>query len=233
MGGETVILKVAAFVYARMSSKRLPGKVLLPLDGKPLIMHSINTFQTLSIEPFILTSDDVSDDPIEILASKSRISQIRGSLNNVAHRTKDAILASEADYFFRVNADSPFVNGAMIQWGLSQVNSELSPHVITNVLGKTFPYGLSLELVQSDIFLSSIDSFTPVEREHITSHFYNHHFDYKVTTFDLSASYQTLKLVVDTQKDYENINDNYDKFSRLRDCPLNDLEKEIKYILNK
>lgn len=233
MGGKATLLKVAAFIYARMTSTRLPGKVFLPVLGNPLLYYSLQSYANLSIEPHILTSTHSSDDPLEDYALKNNYSLIRGDLSDVASRTKKAILVSKADYFFRVNADSPFVNKFLIQWGLDHIKSDINPHVITNVLGKTFPYGLSLELIQSEIFLSSIQFFNSIESEHITSYFYNNQSIFNIVTMNLSCSCRDLRLVVDTSTDYKNVIDNYDKFSRLRECPLNNLENEIKSILNK
>src|SRR5258707_5203357 len=83
MGGATV-----AVIQARMSSSRLPGKVLMPIAGKPLLWHLVHRLrQCRTVDSIaIATSTDVRDDALEALCAQEGILCVRGSLDNVLDR---------------------------------------------------------------------------------------------------------------------------------------------------
>ena len=81
-------MKVIAIIQARMSSRRLPGKVLMNLAGKPVLQHVIerlNYCKTFK-EIIVATSIDKSDDEIENFCQENKINIFRGSLNDVLDR---------------------------------------------------------------------------------------------------------------------------------------------------
>src|ERR1700731_4651275 len=91
-------------VQARMSSSRLPGKVMMPILGKSLLARMIERLQMIShkAEIEIATSEDSSDDIIEQEASKINITCYRGNLNNLLDRHYQAAKQLGADIVLKI-----------------------------------------------------------------------------------------------------------------------------------
>jgi len=81
-------MKIAAIIQARMSSKRLPNKVMLPLSGKPVLEHVIERLKYSKIieDIIVATSSDESDQKIVDYCKKKKISFFCGNLNDVLDR---------------------------------------------------------------------------------------------------------------------------------------------------
>jgi spore coat polysaccharide biosynthesis protein SpsF (cytidylyltransferase family) len=165
---------IRAFIQARMSSKRFPGKVLAPFAGRPLIDHVLQRVaQTVPAKHItVLTSSHPSDDPLDGFLAKRGVHVLRGSLDDVFDRFRSGLAACPCDYFFRVCADSPLLDpcllGAAAQWvGRHEVD------LVTNVHPRTYPRGQSVELLRTTTFLG-IDTacLTAAEREHVTAIYY-------------------------------------------------------------
>ena len=127
-------MKVVAIIQARMSSTRLPGKVLMPLAGKPVLAHVVQRTQACRKvdEVVVATSTDLSDDTIEQWCADNQVSYYRGSLNDVLDRYYYAAKLHGADAIVRITADCPaidphtvdeviqgFIDGGYAFYGLS------------------------------------------------------------------------------------------------------------------
>lgn len=127
-------MKVVAIIQARMSSSRLPGKVLLPLAGKPVLAHVVQ--RTLACrnvdEVVVATSTDPSDDDINAWCQENEVRCFRGSLHDVLDRYYQAAKLHEAGAIVRITADCPaldpqtvdeviegFLDGGFAFYGLS------------------------------------------------------------------------------------------------------------------
>ena len=78
---------------------------------------------------------------------------------------------TEAEYFSRINGDSPLLDPALVDLGLS-IRSDFK--FVSNLFNRRSPYGVSLELINSEFYISSVDKNEPcVDREHITKHIYS------------------------------------------------------------
>ncbi|HWC63730.1 MAG TPA: NTP transferase domain-containing protein, partial [Rhizomicrobium sp.] len=116
---------VVAVVQARMSSSRLPGKVLMPIAGKPLLWHITHRLgQCRLVEQIaIATSTDPSDDAIEAFCAREGIACVRGSLSNVLDRYRTAAERTGAGTLLRVTGDSPLIDPGFVDY---LVNAMLS-----------------------------------------------------------------------------------------------------------
>ncbi|MBL8050521.1 MAG: NTP transferase domain-containing protein [Anaerolineales bacterium] len=186
-----------------MSSSRFPGKVLAPVNGKPMIARVIecvqHEFGTDSI--IIATSNQISDDPLALYVQSLGIKIFRGSLENVFARFKACLQDNPCDWFFRISADSPLLNSKILKIMTSYVNESFD--LITNVQKRTFPHGHSVELLNAKSF-SKIDSnrLSNDDREHVTKFYYAHADEYKILNLEnTDADYAKLNFVVDTFDD--------------------------------
>ena len=161
-------------VQARMSSSRFPGKVLAPFLGKPIIAHVIERIQIAvpSDQIILLTSSEMSDDPLAAYVERQLgITVYRGELENVFARFQGCLREHPCDWFARICADSPMIDGELIARLVGLVRDDFD--IVTNVSTRTFPPGQSVELMRTAPFLS-VDSrtLTTQEQEHVTLPYY-------------------------------------------------------------
>ena len=109
-------LQAIGIIQARMSSSRLPGKVLKPLAGKPMIWHIVNRAQQCNNldRVIVATSIDQSDDALYNYCKYNNIAVHRGSLDNVLQRFLDILKKYEYSYFVRITGDCPLIDPSII-----------------------------------------------------------------------------------------------------------------------
>lgn len=163
----------AIFVYARTSSTRLPAKALRQIGGKKLIEYVVDGLRSLSDKypTVLLTSSEKSDDRLQEIADENRIFCYRGDLNDVAQRTISAIRKFEVKSFCRVNGDCPIQKEELIYEGFTRMKSG-QYDLVTNIYPRSFPYGISVEIIKSETLIQNYGYFNIFEKENITSYFY-------------------------------------------------------------
>src|SRR4051812_15484060 len=117
---------VVAVIQARMGSSRLPGKVLMPVAGKPLlwhILHRLRRCRTLD-SVAIATSTDPRDDALQQFCAEQGVTCIRGSLHNVLERYRLAAEATGAETLLRVTGDSPLIDPGLIDYLVSGMTAQ-------------------------------------------------------------------------------------------------------------
>ena len=197
------------FIQARINSKRLPGKVLMEIEGKSILGWMIERIKKsdINIPVVVLTSDKKSDDKIEEFCFKNNINVFRGELDNVFQRFIEAAYFFKQNEFFRLCADSPCFDPILLKSALylSEQNPEYD--LITNVHPRSFPKGQSVELIKLDSF-QRLRSFglSSFEKEHITSGFYSRDKEFKIYNFcSKIEKYKNIQLSVDTPNDLKKI----------------------------
>jgi len=105
-----------AIIQARMSSSRLPGKVLKPLAGKAMIWHIYQRALECKLvdKVIIATSTETSDDPLAVFCEKNKLNVFRGDLNNVLSRFLEVLKKYPHSYFARITGDCPLICPAFI-----------------------------------------------------------------------------------------------------------------------
>lgn len=199
-----------AFIQARMSSSRFPGKVLAPLHGKPILRHVIDRV-ALCIRPSlitVLTSREESDDPIAAFCQWLNIPVFRGSLDNVFLRFRQALEIYPCDYFFRITADSPQLRPDILQRMLlvaMQNGGECD--LVTNALVRSYPVGQSVELIKTSTFLTiDPETLDSQEEEHVTPYFYRNHKQFYIINLENPQGDQSeVHLAVDTLEDIQRL----------------------------
>ncbi|MFO1248320.1 MAG: aldo/keto reductase [Alphaproteobacteria bacterium] len=109
---------VVAVIQARMGSSRLPGKVLMPVAGQPLLWHIIHRLgQCRTVDQVaVATSTDASDDPIEAFCAGLGVTCVRGPLQNVLERYRLAAEATGASTLLRITGDAPLIDPGLIDY---------------------------------------------------------------------------------------------------------------------
>jgi len=199
-----------------MSSARFPGKVLAPLQGRPIIEHVVSQVAQVIPEKQIIvaTSTERSDDPLACYLEELGISVYRGDLNNVFGRFQSCLQAHPCEWFFRICADSPLLESKLLGMMLPHTEGPAAD-LITNVQVRTFPRGHSVELIKSDAF-AGIDSqrLSPAEKEHVTKFYYNHPAEFRIINISSeNPALAEVNLAVDTIDDFHRL----EEALRLRD----------------
>lgn len=199
-------MTVAAIVQARMSSRRLPGKVLQTVLGKPMLDYILERLKhAKGLDAIVVaTSDDKSDDAIRTFCrarADARVRVFGGSLEDVAARFADVLRELHCDCFVRVNGDSPLLDQTLVTEAV-RIMRQGGWDVVTNVFPRTFPKGQSVEVVKTATFLKAQPSFSSADdKEHVTRHFYENPQAYKIHNMPAKGDHSKINLSVDTPQD--------------------------------
>ncbi|GIX47101.1 MAG: spore coat protein [Candidatus Tectimicrobiota bacterium] len=195
---------VRAFVQARMSSQRFPGKVLAPFRGRPLIWHVVSAVQQAlpAVPLVVVTSEAASDDPLVAYVQSLGLEVFRGPLANVFARFRACLARYPCAWILRVSGDSPLLDGRVLR---RVVHTALHTpcDVATTVFPRTFPSGHNAEMIRAATFLRLDQAaLTAEEQEHVTLHFYRHAERFRlVNVASGNPALARLHLAVDTLDD--------------------------------
>lgn len=199
---------VKAFIQARMSSLRFPGKVLAPFRGEPLIRHVIRTLQTVlsSGNIVVATSSEASDDPLAAYLRANGYSVSRGPLDNVFERFRKCLAEHPCDWILRISADSPFLDPRLVCRVIECGQAE-ECDLVTTIFPRTFPRGQNAELIRTTAFLSvEPNVLTMDDQEHVTTIFYRNAGLYRIINIDSGRKAPAgSSLAVDTLEDLRRI----------------------------
>ncbi len=198
-------MKIGGIVQARMSSRRLPGKMLREVAGKPLLGYLLERLaQIKAWDGFVLcTSTEPSDDPIVDYCQQHGVACYRGDLENVANRFLGVLNQYGFEAFVRINGDSPLLDQAIIEQGIGLFQSG-DFDLVTNVMPRSFPPGQSVEVVNAETYRRAYTQMSTAEEfEHVTKHFYLHPESYRIQNFSAPMDCSGVHLAVDTQDDLD------------------------------
>lgn len=188
-----------------MSSRRLPGKSLRPLCGKPMLQYVLESLAHVGqlAQTIVATSTDASDDPIAEFCGQFGAVCVRGSLDHVAERFLQAAHTQGLSAFVRISGDSPLLDPRLVARGVD-LFVESNADVATNVSPRTFPAGMSVEVVRSASFEGAVPKMSDAyDREHVTSYFYGHNDQYQIVNFSLDEPRRDVHLAVDTPEHFD------------------------------
>lgn len=167
-------MRTGAVVLGRLSSSRLPGKVLMEVGGRTLLGWVLARLERVEGLDAVLvaTSDEPGDDAIAAWCEREGVTCFRGDLDDVAGRVMAAAEAHGLDAVARVNADSPWLDPALLTRSVALLR-EGDADIVTNVAERTFPYGISAEVVTVAALRRARElSDDPAEAEHVTKAIY-------------------------------------------------------------
>jgi spore coat polysaccharide biosynthesis protein SpsF len=210
-----VTMKIVATIEARMTSSRLPGKILRPILGRPTLQLLI---ERLSLSQYIddivvATTINDADDPTEDLAKRLGVGCYRGSEDDVLDRVLKAAQAYQADIIVEITGDCPLLDPAVID-RLIGIYLEGGYDYVSNTLKETYPNGLDSQ-VFSRKTLEIVAELTqdPVDHEHVSIYIYEHPERFRLFNLEsnLPKKYWGARLTVDTNEDFEVIRNIYEE----------------------
>jgi len=168
-------MRVGAIVVARLDSRRLPRKALRDLGGRPMIAWAFDICRSLDrVDAVILaTTDRPDDDDLADFALDCGVAIFRGDVNDVAGRFLAAMEKFELGAALRLNGDSPLNRPALLNGALGLFRAG-GADVVSNVPGRTYPYGISAEVigVEAMRYAHAAMPAASADREHVTQYFY-------------------------------------------------------------
>lgn len=201
--------RVVIVVQARMSSSRLPGKVLLPLCGAPAIVRLVERVRRVgrAARCLLATSRHESDDALVKACEDNGIDVSRGDLEDVLGRVAHAV-PSDCETVVRLTGDCPLVDPAVVDRHLEVFAAQAPDAYVSNALQRTFPDGLDVEVMSRALLIDAARHATAAsDREHVTPWIQRHARHVPVVQdVDLSP----VRWVLDTAADYRVIADIYD-----------------------
>lgn len=196
---------ILAILQARMSSSRLPGKVLKPLLGRPMMGRQIDRLRCCRrIDRLIVaTSTEAGDDPVAAFCAAEDVPCFRGSLADVLSRYAAAAEAfGPAEHVVRLTADCPLTDWRVVD---ECIALHLASHAdyTANGVERTYPKGLDVEVMTaSTLRRANSEATAPAEREHVTMFIYNHPELFRISHLKQSRELGAKRWTVDTPADF-------------------------------
>ncbi len=210
-------MKTVLIIQARMQSSRLPGKVLLPLGGRPMLEWVITRAEHSKVidSCMVATTSDAADDPIEQWCHAMDVSVYRGSQFDVLDRYYQAAKSAGADVIIRVTADCPLIDPELIDQLFAFYQKEQADFAANRLpppWHRTYPIGLDAEIVSMDMLTQAWEKAEEkFEREHVMPWFYDTPGRCKVAILDNPEDYGMHRWTVDTPEDYAMMQALFDK----------------------
>lgn len=207
-------MKTIALIQARMSSSRLPGKVLQDIVGQPMLLRVIRRAKQASSVDLvaIITSTHEDDDAIEILCKEKGISCFRGSLDDVLDRYYQAAIYFQADIVVRLTADCPLLDPKIIDKVVQTFHQGAFDYV-SNTLECTYPDGLDTEIFRFEALEKAWkEARLQSEREHVTPYIFKRPELFQLGSVKQEEDLSALRWTVDTPPDLEFVRTIYNLF---------------------
>lgn len=175
-------MKAVAVIQARMSSTRLPGKVLAPLAGLPVLGWCVRAARqaTLVDAVVVATSEHESDDPVAEWCREAGVDIVRGDLNDVLARYVKVAQVTGATHLLRLTADCPLIDPRLCDEVLALL--EIGGYdYASNAYPRVWPDGTDCEAFTAEALQRAhAQAVRADEREHVTSYIRNHQYVFKV-----------------------------------------------------
>lgn len=204
-GGVNEDMKVLAILQARVSSSRLPGKVLLPILGEPMLFRQIERIHRAKrIEQLVVaTSTDASDDVLASECATRGIYCFRGSLDDVLDRYYHAALGFQPANVVRLTGDCPLTDPELIDRVIG-FHLQGAYDFVSNAINPTFPDGLDAVIFRFHILEQAWrEARLPSEREHVSLFMKNRPERYRIANYEGSPDRSDMRWTVDEPSDFE------------------------------
>jgi spore coat polysaccharide biosynthesis protein SpsF len=215
-------VKKLVVVQARMGSTRLPGKVLLPLAGRPLLERMLERVRAAR-HPFdlcVATTPAAEDAPIVALCERLGVRAFRGHPSDLLDRHLEAAREADADVVVKIPSDCPLIDPGVIDRVLGAFDAAEPGSVdfVTNLHPPTWPDGNDVEVMTRQALEAAHGEATrPLEREHTTPFIWEHPVRFRILNVRWEAGLdysQSHRFTIDYPGDYSFISAIYEALQR-------------------
>jgi len=208
-------MKTVGLIQARMGSLRLPGKVMKPLAGRPMVWHVLDRLRRVpQIDDVVLaTTTAAENDALAQWALKEGIKVVRHHLeDDIAGRLAMAVEATGAERFVKINSDCPLADPAVIEAALELMDDNPGADGATNKLRPTYPLGLSVEILgAAAVNWCDRNLCASADRELMVSWIFNHRETFNILSVEKDGDDHRYNLCVDTPEDYGLMSEIFDE----------------------
>lgn len=200
-------MTVAAVIQARMTSTRLPGKVLMPAAGRPMLAHQIDRVRrAANVDTVcIATTVNVEDDPVAALAEREGVAVFRGSEHDVLDRFVRAAESVGAAVAVRLTGDCPLTDPALVDAVVATFRGSNPPvDYATNSFPRTWPIGLDVEVASmAALRLANEEATDTYDREHVMPFLYRQPERFRIAGFPAPEDLSGYRWTLDERSDYD------------------------------
>ena len=204
-------MNIGLVIQARMGSSRLPGKVLMNLCGKPILLHIIERLKDLKGEykRIIITSTEEKDDDIEDFCKENNILFFRGSENDVLGRYYQAAKLFKLHHIVRLTGDNPLVDANNLQFLIEEhLKNDAEYSSNKSEVNSDLPIGVGCEIFKfSALEKSWVEGKEDDHREHVDEYILENPDKFKVLFVRAKdnrvSTCKDLRLTVDTIEDFK------------------------------
>jgi spore coat polysaccharide biosynthesis protein SpsF len=200
-------MQIDIFIQARMSSTRLPGKVMKTVLDKPLISYVFERAAAVQNvrNCLVLTTEDSTDDGLVQFCQDCQIPVFRGPLDDVLTRYYQAAVEKEPDAIVRITADCPLIDPSIINRVIEVYKTEFPCwDYVSNTLERTYPRGMDVEVFSAEALEQAFYAAKRMEeREHVTLYMYRHPDLFYLKNVAAQPAFPSYRLTVDTPEDFE------------------------------
>lgn len=196
---------VVAIIQARMSSTRLPNKVLMKINDHSMLEEVIRRTRRIRDinEVIVATTKNPKDQQIVSFCKKLKTKVFRGSEDDILDRFYHCAKVEKANVVIRITSDCPLLDSKIVEEGLELFLTTDADYV-SNALERTYPRGLDFEIFTfAALERAWRKAKSRTDREHVTSYFYSHPEIFKIQQLLNKTDYSKYRLTVDTQIDLE------------------------------
>lgn len=200
-------MKTAIIVQARIGSTRLPGKVLLPIMGRPVMEYGLERLRRArsADQVIIATSENPADNSVVDLAEKLGFAYYRGSESDVLSRFYGAALTFGADVIVRCNSDCPLIDPTVVDTIINEYHKPGHPYdYVSNILKPTYPTGMHTEVFSLEALKTAhLSAKDPLEREHVTPYIYRRPEMFRLKNVAIEKDISWHRWTLDLPEDFE------------------------------
>lgn len=200
-------MKIVATIEARMTSSRLPGKVMMPALGRPMLAHLTRRLKAVpSIDKIVLaTTVNATDDVLVDFAEKDGINVFRGSEEDVMSRVIGAAELAQADVVVEITGDCPIIDPDLVEQTI-RVFMRNNAVYCANSFISSYPDGMDVQVMTLEALKRSFSmTDDPLDREHVSRHIVQNPqlFPHVYLIAPPSLHWPGLGLTLDEPADYE------------------------------
>ena len=191
-----------------MGASRLPGKVLMDIEGVPLLQYQLQRIaKSKRLEKVVVaTSVAKQDDQIDVFCRQHSIECFRGPENDVLSRYYECAKKYKADIIVRLTADCPFSDPAVIDNVIWLLGDKKADYAANTVPPETshFPDGFDVEVFSMQALKrANLEAIDPHDREHVTFYFWKYQNGFRVEQLFYPKNYSKYRVTVDYPEDIQ------------------------------
>ena len=218
--------KVVAIIQARLGSTRLPGKVLMDVEGKTVLERVVErTRYAKEIDSVVVTMPTSErDDALAKFCEEKGIPFYRGKEEDLLGQYVAAAEKEHATHIVRITADCPLIDPAIIDKAIEGFFAGELDYLSTGRLVTTYPDGLDTEVFTKDALLrAALEAKLPSEHEHVTPYIWNHPELFRIATLEYERDLSALRWTVDEPRDLEFVRAIYHELAGRDVFPMHDV----------